>query len=192
MAEPTSSTGVEAVRLRAVTPADSVLLDRWRLEPSVRRHQPLSEASLAQLRADLGRQDVADLYLGRGDRFQWIVVAGGQPAGWITLVVTSWQHGLAELGYALSTVFQRRGIMPVALSQLLDDLFANTTLRRIEARCSTANIGSIKVLERVGFRREGLLRDYFILRRSPVDNYLYAVLRSDWEERLTGTPKRRT
>jgi ribosomal-protein-alanine N-acetyltransferase len=167
------------ITLRPVCSSDSVLLDRWRLEPSVRRHQPLSDASVAQLRADLAHQDIRDLYLGRGDKFQWIVLNGAQPAGWITLVVTNWTHGLAEIGYALSSSFQRRGIMPTALGHLLEDLFTNTRLRRLEARCSVENEGSYRVLEKVGFQREGLLRAYFVLDGKLVDNYLYAILRDD-------------
>jgi ribosomal-protein-alanine N-acetyltransferase len=170
----------QRVTLRPVCAADSVLLDRWRLEPSVRRYQPLSDASVAQLRADLAHQEIADLYLGRGDKFQWIILSGARPAGWITLVITNWTHGLAEIGYALSSSFQRQGIMPTALALLIDDIFGNTRLRRLEARCSIENLGSFRVLEKVGFRREGQLRAYFILDGKPVDNYLYAILRDDY------------
>jgi ribosomal-protein-alanine N-acetyltransferase len=170
----------QRITLRPVCAADSALLDRWRLEPSVRRHQPLSDASVAQLRADLAHQEMADLYLGRGDKFQWIILSGAQPAGWITLVVTNWTHGLAEIGYALSSPFQRQGIMPTALALLLEDIFTNTRLRRLEARCSVDNVGSYRVLEVVGFSWEGRLRSYFILDGKPVDNYLYAILRDDF------------
>ena len=78
-------------------------------------------------------------------------------------MVTNWTHGLAEIGYALSTSYQRQGLMPKALAIVLKDLFKRTTLRRIEAHCAVQNVGSIKVLERLGFHREGLLRDYFML-----------------------------
>jgi len=169
-----------AVTIRPVRPSDAVLLDRWRLEPSVREHQPLSDASTAQLLADLHRQRNDDLYISRGEKFQWIVESNGQPAGWITLVITNWGHGLGEVGYALSTAYQRRGIMPDAMHQLLADLFTRTNLRRVEARCAVSNHGSQRVLEAVGFEREGLLRDYFLLRGEPVDNYLYAILRQNF------------
>lgn len=172
-----------SVSIRPVRPSDAALLDRWRLEPSVREHQPLSEASAAELLADLHRQRSDDLYASRGQKYQWLVLSDLQPAGWITLVVINWAHGLAEIGYALSTEFQRRGLMTEALGLLLSDLFDHTTLRRIEARCATGNRASQRVLERVGFEREGLLRGYFLLRGESVDNYLYAVLASDWAAR---------
>jgi ribosomal-protein-alanine N-acetyltransferase len=167
------------IALRPALPADAPLLFRWRGEPTVRLHQPLAEASLAELRTDLARQRTEELYRGCGDRFQWIVLAEGDPVGWVTLAIANWDHGIAEVGYALTTSWQGRGVMPVALSQLLAELFAETPLARIEARCSVENVASQRVLERVGFVREGLLRSYFLLGDRRIDNWLYAVLRRD-------------
>jgi ribosomal-protein-alanine N-acetyltransferase len=168
------------VALRPATSADAPLLRRWRSEESVKRHQPLADAALADLRTDLARQRSEDLYRGVGDRYQWIVLAEGYPAGWVTLAVTSWEHGMGEIGYALTSELQGRGVMPVALTQLLAELFGRTKLERLEARCSVENVASQKVLERAGFLREGLLRGYFELGGRRIDNYLYAILRSDF------------
>jgi len=169
--------------LRPATPRDADLLRRWRSEPSVRRFQPLNDLSAAQLRSDVAGQRMADLYRGRGEKFQWIIDADGEPAGWITLVVSNWEHGLAEVGYALSTAWQGRGLMPRALSELLADLFGNTRLERIEARCAVENAASQRVLQRTGFTLEGRLRGYFRLRGKRVDNFLYAQLKSDYYAR---------
>jgi len=169
-----------SITLRPAAPRDADLLRQWRAEPSVRRFQPLNELPTAQLRADVASQRIADLYRGRGEKFQWIVQVDGHPAGWITLVVSNWEHGLAEVGYALSTAYQGRGIMTDSLQVLLDDLFHNTLLERIEARCAVENYGSQRVLEKNGFLREGRLKGYFKLRGRRVDNYVYGLLREDW------------
>jgi ribosomal-protein-alanine N-acetyltransferase len=168
------------VALRPAAPRDADLLRQWRSEASVRRFQPLNELPTAQLRADVASQRLADLYRGRGEKFQWIVQVDGQAAGWITLVVSNWEHGLAEVGYALSTIYQNRGVMSEALALLLEDLYHNTLLERIEARCAVENVGSQRVLEKTGFEREGRLRAYFKLRGRRIDNYLYALLRDDY------------
>src|SRR3954452_24623299 len=139
------------VTLRPAAPRDADLLRQWRAEPSVRRFQPLNELPTALLRADVARQRMPDLYRGRGEKFQWIVQRDGDAAGWITLVVSNWEHGLAEVGYALSTSYQNRGVMSEALAILLDDLFHNTLLERVEARCAVENLGSQRVLEKSGF-----------------------------------------
>ncbi|KAB2965415.1 MAG: GNAT family N-acetyltransferase [Thermoanaerobaculia bacterium] len=171
---------VAAVSLRPATPADAPALAAWRSEPSVRRHQPLQEVVVADLRADLARQRPADLYRSRGDRFQWIVLADRQAVGWITLAITSWEQGVAEVGYALTSEAQGRGLMAPALEQLLAELFGQTAIERLEARCSVDNLASQRVLEKVGFVREGLLRGYFELEGRRVDNFLYALLRGDY------------
>jgi RimJ/RimL family protein N-acetyltransferase len=168
------------VTLRPAAPRDAELLRQWRSEPSVRRFQPLNELPTAQLRADVASQRIADLYRGRGEKFQWIVQIDNQPGGWITLVVSNWEHGLAEVGYALSTLYQGRGVLSEGLQILLDDLFHNTLLERIEARCAVENYGSQRVLEKNGFSREGRLKGYFKLRGRRIDNFLYGLLREDY------------
>ena len=177
--QPQADSRAPRVSLRPAVPGDASLLREWRGQPSVRQFQPLGEASLGQLSAELVRQRISDLHHGQGDKFQWIVRCDEQPAGWLTLVITNWDHGLAEIGYALSTPYQRRGIMAQALHLLLAELFLNSPLERIEARCDTRNQASQRVLEKVGFRREGRLRGYFVLEGDRVDNFLYAILRSD-------------
>ncbi len=178
--QPSETSAPDHVTLRLAHPGDAALLKRWRAEPSVRRFQPLGQASLSQLVAELATQRLPDLYRGRGEKFQWIIRCDDRPAGWLTLVITNWDHGLAELGYALSTPYQGRGLMAQALDLLLADLYTNTSLVRIEARCSVDNSASQKVLEKVGFSREGRLRSYFVLEGKRVDNYLYAILRENY------------
>ena len=173
------------VTLRPAQPADAVSLCTWRDEPSVRQFQPLGTTTLSQLRAELSRQAMTDLFRGQGDKFQWIIRFEDQPVGWITLVITNWDHGLAEIGYALSTPYQGLGLMPQALTLLLAELFLRSKLDRIEARCAIDNERSQRVLEKLGFQREGRLREYFVLRGKRVDNYLYAILRHDFLPTLT-------
>ena len=112
-----------ALRLRSASPGDAPLLRKWRAEASVRRFQPLADVSTAQLRADLANQHPGDLYRGHGDKFQWIVLIDEQPAGWLTLVTTNWQHGLAEIGYALAQEYQGQGWMAQAIEVLLAQIF---------------------------------------------------------------------
>lgn len=176
-----TSQAAPEITLRPAVPADAVLLEAWRREPSARQFQPLQDLTLAQLRSDVAGQRMAQLYRGgEGEKFQWVILVSGRPAGWLTLVIGHWEHGLAEIGYTLSTPYQGRGIMLRALELLLADLFARTVLVRIEARCAIENVASFRVLERLGFAREGHLRSYFRLGDRRHDNYLYALLREDY------------
>lgn len=172
--------GIATVGLRPAVPRDADLLWRWRSEWSIRRYQPLNDLSPGQIRTEIANQRLSELYLGRGDKFQWIVLVEGQPAGWLTLVVSNWDHGLGEVGYALSSAFQGRRLMSNALAQLIADIFHNTSIERLEARCAVGNIASRRVLEHQGFRQEGVLRGYFELRGRRVDNLLFALLKADY------------
>ena len=180
-AEPAPTT----VSLRPARVSDAPLFREWRSEPSVRRHQPLRDIAVSQIRADVAAQNVEDLYRSRGERFQWVIEVGANggkptPVGWITLVVANWEHGLCEMGFALTSPYQGQGLMTQAVTQLLPELFLHTTLQRVEARCSVENVASQRVLEKSGFRREGLLRSYFVLDGRRVDHYLYSILSSDF------------
>ncbi|HVS12499.1 MAG TPA: GNAT family protein [Thermoanaerobaculia bacterium] len=168
------------VLVRPARAEDAVHLRQWRAEETVRRFQPLHDVPTSQLRTDIASLDMEDLYRGRGDRFVWIVEADGRPCGWITLVVANWEHGLTEIGYALSSAYQGRGVMTAALTQLLPDVFLRTAIERIEARCAEGNEPSQRVLEKLGFVREGTLRSYFKLRGERVDHHLYSLLRADY------------
>lgn len=171
---------IPEVRLRPAVPRDAELLGRWRAEPAVRRFQPLADLSVGQLRSDIAGHRLPDLYRGRGEKFQWIIEVDGRPSGWITLVVSNWEHGLAEIGYALTTPHQGQGLMTRALGELVRDLFSRTAIERLEARCAVGNGASARVLEKLGFVREGRLRRYFRLGGERVDNFLYALLKSDY------------
>ncbi len=168
------------VTLRSATVHDAPRLKVWRAEQTVREFQPLRDVSVAQLRADIGAQRPGQIYQGRGERFIWIVEADEVPCGWITLVVNNWEHGLCEIGYALTTEYQGYGLMTDSLSILIPELFFKTPLQRIEARCAVGNLGSQRVLEKLGFVQEGRLRGYFLLHGERVDHLLYGLLRDDY------------
>jgi RimJ/RimL family protein N-acetyltransferase len=168
------------VLVRPARADDAAHLRQWRAEETVRRFQPLHDVPTAQLRSDIASLDIEDLYRGRGDRFVWIVEADGTPCGWITLVVANWEHGLSEIGYALSSAYQGMGLMTAALTQLLPEIFLRSTIERVEARCALGNDASQGVLEKLGFVREGTLRSYFKLRGRRVDHHLYSLLRTDY------------
>lgn len=177
----------ERIRVRTARPGDAPLLRQWRAEPSLQRFQPLPEATLYRIQAELEAQRIDALYKDQGEKFQWLVEVEGRPAGWITLVIINWPHGLAEVGYALSTPYQGKQIMAKAMRVFLEDIFRHTSLYRLEARCAVENTASIRILEKLGFTREGILREYFELHGERVDNYLYALLREEVEFSATST-----
>jgi RimJ/RimL family protein N-acetyltransferase len=70
--------------------------------------------------------------------------------------------------------------MHEALLALLNHGFTDWGLNRVEADIDPRNLGSARVLERLGFRREGLLRQRWIVGDEVSDSAWYGLLRSEW------------
>jgi len=92
----------------------------------------------------------------------------------------------AEIGYALARPAWGRGLMHEALAALVDHGFATLGLNRIEADIDPRNLGSAASLERLGFVREGHLRERWIVDGEVSDSWLYGLLRRDWKPLPSG------
>ncbi|STQ91161.1 GNAT family N-acetyltransferase [Iodobacter fluviatilis] len=90
----------------------------------------------------------------------------------------------AEIGYGMAHSAWGKGYMHEALSALLDFGFSELKLNRIEADIDPRNLASAKSLERLGFSREGYLRERWIVDGVVSDTALYGLLVSDWHDRL--------
>ena len=91
----------------------------------------------------------------------------------------------AELGYALGRAHWGRGLMHEALSALLDRAFGAMALRRIEAEVDVANAASARLLQRLGFTREGLLRQRWLTKGMARDFEIFGLLRDEWPAAAT-------
>jgi RimJ/RimL family protein N-acetyltransferase len=89
----------------------------------------------------------------------------------------------AEIGYILGREHWGRGYMGEALPALIGHAFDAMDLNRLEADIDPRNTASANVLERLGFRREGLLRERWIVRGEKSDSALYGLLRDEWNAR---------
>ena len=89
----------------------------------------------------------------------------------------------AEIGYALGRPFWGSGYMHEALSAFIEYAFYTLDLNRLEADIDPRNQASAKTLERLGFQKEGLLRERWIVSGEVADTGFYGLLRRDWERR---------
>ena len=91
------------------------------------------------------------------------------------------QHHHAELGYDLWPAYWGQGLMPEALRRLIRFGFEDMFLNRIEATTHTENQRSQRVLSKLGFQREGLLRDYYCRDGIYNDQVAFSLLRKEWQ-----------
>ena len=83
------------------------------------------------------------------------------------------------LGYWIGAKYAQQGYMTAAVRAVTPFVFDSLELHRLEAACLPNNTASIKLLERTGFRREGLARRYLRINGVWQDHLLYALLDSD-------------
>ncbi|WP_307720048.1 GNAT family N-acetyltransferase [Paenibacillus koleovorans] len=82
----------------------------------------------------------------------------------------------AELGYCLSRGVWGQGYAVEAAQALVRFGFAELGLHRIYAKCRPANVGSYRVMEKLGMQREGLLREHLHVKGAWHDSLLYSIL----------------
>lgn len=173
----------ETVRITRARPCDAAFLHAVRAEPAAARFQPLRVYSEGRLRQLIERRAGAPLDQHLDGKVQWVILAGDHPAGWITLDVTSREHGVGAVGYTVSEAFHGRGIATSALLLIVDIAFApdGVDLERLEAVAAVDNIASRRVLEKAGFAPEGTARGLLKIERLRVDHMRYALLRDDYD-----------
>ena len=105
----------------------------------------------------------------------------GRLAGGITL--SNVRRGVAQMGtigYWIGARHARRGLTSEATVLLLDFAFGQLGLHRVEAACLPHNAASIGLLQKVGFRREGMARGYLRIDGMWRDHLLYGILKDEW------------
>ena len=117
--------------------------------------------------------------------FQWGIArrTDDYVIGTCTLFHLDTQNRRAEIGYALGRQHWGQGYMQEALGALLGFSFDTLNLHRIEADVDPGNAASIKTLERMGFQREGYLRERWLVGGEIQDALFYGLLRREWQGR---------
>jgi len=85
----------------------------------------------------------------------------------------------AEIGYSLLPAAWGRGYAQEMVGRLLDHAFGALALNRVEADVDPRNEASTRLLERLGFRREGLLRERWIVDGEVSDSLIYGLLAAE-------------
>ena len=168
------------VALRWLTEADTDALFGIFSNPTVMRYwSTLPMSDIAQ-----AKKLVADIREGFRSRrlFQWGIVRleDDRLIGTCTLFAINESQGRAEVGYALGHEHWGHGYMKEALTALLDFAFGKLGMRRLEADIDPRNAGSLHAVERLGFRREGVLRERWKVNGELQDSVVLGLLRHEW------------
>ncbi len=110
----------------------------------------------------------------------WAIAEAGtdRALGWVTLIDR--RPGVAEIGYILNRGHWGGGIAREAVAAVIDFAFSQRDLRRIYADTDPDNRGSVALLERLGFQREGRLRGEWETHIGVRDSLIFGLLSSEW------------
>ena len=168
----------ERLQLRAYRDNDADALYALYSDPAVMRYWSFSPWTERSQVDDYLRRDRD--YLGDG-MLAWAIARREDDVliGTVTVLGINRAQGRADVGYALSASQWGKGLAHEAVRLALMYAFDDLQLRRIEADVDPRNAGSCRLLERLGFTREGLLRERWKVDGELQDSAIYGLLRGE-------------
>jgi RimJ/RimL family protein N-acetyltransferase len=177
---PTPTLETARLRLRPVTSADADPLFAMHSSATVLRYwdaPPWSDRERAEHFIAASQQMAED---GSGARPVIERASDGAFLGWCGLTRWNPVYRSAALGYCLDDGAWGHGYATEAARALLEWAFDTLDLNRVQAETDTRNAASAHVLEKLGFIREGTLREDCVVNGEVSDSWVYGLLRRQW------------
>ncbi|GAA3972056.1 GNAT family protein [Streptomyces marokkonensis] len=178
------------LRLRPFTAVDADPLFALHSSPHVMRYwdsAPWNERARAELFiARCGK--MADE--GTGARVAIDRSSDGSFVGWCGLSDWNPDYRSASLGYCLDATTWGHGYATEAAHAVLRWAFDTLDLNRVQAEADTRNGASARVLEKIGFVREGTLREECVVNGEVSDTWVYGLIRREWRPTALPAPAR--
>ena len=137
-------------------------------------------AEITTLEAARAHIERVQRLVGAGELLELHVFVDGGLGGALRLNYVEPENRKVALGYFLDADLQGRGVITQSARAVIGYAFEELGFNRIELRCATDNAASVRVAERLGFTREGELREAERLEHGPVNHFVYGLLRSEW------------
>ena len=171
---------VDDITLRKLNASDSEYMLEYTSDKDVLRYLP--EGALYN-----NKDEIYDLIKRVNQGFQdkekirWGIVFndGNKVIGDIGYNSIDRENNIGKISYRLSKKYWGKGIITKVLNRIIDYSFNKMKLNRIEALTIDNNVASIKVLEKTGFKKEGLLRKALNKRGSYYDLAIYSLLKDE-------------
>ena len=110
-----------------------------------------------------------------------ILKSEGKLIGNVGIRVNDPEQGEANIGYELGSAHWGNGYATEAARAIMSFGFESLNLHRVWSWCVAQNIGSARVMEKLGMTREGRLREREFIKSEWHDHLIYAMLRADWQ-----------
>ncbi|WP_267640760.1 GNAT family N-acetyltransferase [Haloarchaeobius amylolyticus] len=163
----------DRLALRSVEPSDLDFLRHHQNDPAMRGSLTRSfPQTIADAESFLDSVTVRE-------NLAFVAIHAGERVGFVALFDVEHVPGRARLGYWVVPEHQGEGYATEMVDLVVEYAFDELRLHKVTADTLAANEASQRVLEKLGFDREGVLREHEYIDGSFVDSHLYAILRSD-------------
>jgi RimJ/RimL family protein N-acetyltransferase len=173
----------ERLNLRPISENDKEELFKYRSDKEINKYQgwiPESVRDVENFIARISRQiDVPETW------FQFVLVDKSvqQIIGDIGIHFLDEENCQVEIGCTLNKDFQNKGYATEAVRRVIDNLFKDLKKHRIITSIDPGNESSIRLVERLGFRKEAHFVESLFLNGKWVDDLVYALLEKEWDKR---------
>ena len=171
--------------LRRLTDSDAPALAAYRNDPEVARYQSWERCSLVEAKALINEYRHQPF----GKPGEWLQAAialrtTDELVGDIAMKLQGHDPRQAMIGFTVARGHQRHGYAREIISGLFDYFFGAMKLHRVMADCDPRNHASWGLMESLGMRREAHHRQNLWFKGEWADEYIYAILREEWERKL--------
>ena len=170
----------DRLRLRPLSAEDADAVFAYRRLPEIARYQGFQPTTLDEVTDFIARHTVDP----PGTPGRWLQLAIEQRSDGLTIgdcgLHTLDPPGCVEVGITLAPTAQGAGFAAEALTAVIDWLFEELEVHRVFGSADPRNLPSIRLMERIGMRREGLLRASVPWHGGWADDAIFAVLRQEW------------
>ncbi len=166
--------------LRAFEPADAARFAAYRNHPDVARLQTWESYTLEAAQTLIAQMQ----HLEQPTQDHWYQIAVTLENQLIGDLAFKLEDRQAEIGFSFDPAFQGKGYATEAATALLEFAFTTLKLHRVHATTDPRNTSSMRLLEKLGFRKEGHLLENFWFKGAWVDDVLYGLLASELNIRL--------
>ncbi|WP_425449323.1 GNAT family N-acetyltransferase [Dethiothermospora halolimnae] len=177
----TQSIKTERLLLRKISPDDVEMVYKWMSDPEVCKYERWSPHQSV----DFTRGYIIEVFDGyKSDyTYQWGIQLGEELIGSVSIVNVNDYDRKATLGYCLAKRYWSKGYTTEAVKAVIDYIFFEIGLNRIEATHSVNNIASGRVLEKVGMILEGQAKDYYFCNSGFQDSNIYGITRKAYKRK---------
>ena len=171
------------LRLRRFVDADLAAFLAYRNLPEVSVYQDWTTYSTEEAQAFIAEMQHTDPHTTGWFNFAIELQVTGELIGDLGFLIREDDSRQGKIGYTLNPQFQGQGYATEAAERVLAYAFDDLRLHRITAAADVRNSASVRVMERLGMRREGHFIQNAFDKGEWCDEYLYAILQSEWQNR---------